>query len=350
MSVRPFHQSVNGQHLIDEIVPLLSDETIVRAYLMVAFATIDGVLLLGPRPGGALYGYLARGGNLNITIGVDAITTDDALRALRDLTEIFPDQANLVVYESQDNTLFHVKLYIFERADGSGVAIVGSNNLTRGGLVTNTEYAARHDASAAELERYISDFGNIAASASADVTEELLSRIAARRSAGIAAIRTAASQAHMTAESDGETQSRVLVQVVPRSGDRPSQVGIAKDAMIEFFGLAPGIERTIQLQNVPVMGSPGPYEDRRLVRSEVNLNSRIEVGALSGRQYPSTGRPIAIFQEVGTSLYRYMVLMPGDEGHEELWGYLSSLPRGRSLQHEIMLLGKLLSLWPGYPM
>jgi hypothetical protein len=66
--------------------------------------------------------------------------------------------------------------------------------------------------------------------------------------------------------------------------------------------------------------------------------------------YPASGeRPILIFEEVGVDLFRYLLLMPGDDGFDKITAYLATLPKRQSLPGEIATVDSLLKVWPSYP-
>jgi hypothetical protein len=82
----PIFQPAGSGRFASELLTLLSDPAVTALYAVVAFATLDGVLLLGPNPGGALYEFLERGGSIDLLVGADSVTTEDALRTLRRLS------------------------------------------------------------------------------------------------------------------------------------------------------------------------------------------------------------------------------------------------------------------------
>lgn len=349
--MQPILQRATGSHFLSHLTGALEDAAIVESYASVAFATLDGILLLGPVEG-PLASFLERGGQLNWIVGIDAVTTSDALNMLRNLQQAFPGNIHLRAYKSQDGTLFHPKFFMFTKRDSSGIVLLGSNNLTRNGLSRNTELAVRLDLDGAGIAVWKQVYAEISNTPLAlqDVSDELLLRVKAWRRAER---RIVARQGavRIGAPELGPTDNRVLIQVVPRAGGRLSQVGISAADMDAFFGLVLGQALTIQLQQVQPNEPAGPLEVRQLVRSDVNKNSRIEVAGLTGIEYPSNkNRPVLIFEEVGDMLFRYLLLMPGNAGYKVIQKHLLTLPRtGNSMPHEIITLGTLLGIWPDYP-
>jgi len=145
---------------------------------------------------------------------------------------------------------------------------------------------------------------------------------------------------------------RILIRYVPRAGKRTSQVHFTREIAENYFGFVLGQQRTIRLQQIQPGGASSPIEIRPLVYSESNRNCRIEVAGARelGEQYPASGqRPIIVFEEIEEDLFRYLPLLPGDEGYAELAAHLDSLPRSRALASDVISLGELLQIWPDYP-
>lgn len=118
------------------------------AYLAVAFAKASGV--------GILFDYfqdfVASGSTLEIAVGIDQMGT-----SRQGLELLLQTGATVNIFHNPGANTFHPKLYLFKRGTTEGVAIVGSNNLTRGGLYENFEFSVRldHDLSiAADLQAF----------------------------------------------------------------------------------------------------------------------------------------------------------------------------------------------------
>jgi HKD family nuclease len=100
----------------------------------VAFLKQSGIAVLLP----GLKRLLRSGGNVQVIAGLDFYLTEPrALRQLADLSQAYPT-LTCKVFESAGNTTFHPKMYCV--AQGTNVAlVVGSSNLTSGGLDANIE-------------------------------------------------------------------------------------------------------------------------------------------------------------------------------------------------------------------
>lgn len=103
----------------------------------VAFVKLSGVSRIET----ALREYLAAGNTTRFVVGIDHNgTSEDGLRRLLD---IIGDKGEVWVVHNpdpHDTPTFHPKIFLFEGADSAEV-LIGSNNLTKGGLFTNYEAA-----------------------------------------------------------------------------------------------------------------------------------------------------------------------------------------------------------------
>lgn len=120
-----------GEQTGDYIVRLLTQDTprfeVFRA--CAAFVKTSGMLRLAP----ALQAFMDRGGRVEIVAGIDEdITTKQALEL------VIKYSTAAYVFHNPAAT-FHPKVYLFEIPHKQAVALVGSSNLTAGGLYTNYE-------------------------------------------------------------------------------------------------------------------------------------------------------------------------------------------------------------------
>jgi HKD family nuclease len=125
------NQPFNGQ-LGNRLIELLDSPDYHTLNIVVAFAKNSGVL----RIKGSLDKFRARGGIVNAYVGVDlGVTSYEALTALLLCTN------SLNVVHSESSQTFHTKIYHF-LGEEKGLIVVGSHNLTCGGLWTNIESSA----------------------------------------------------------------------------------------------------------------------------------------------------------------------------------------------------------------
>ena len=127
----------------------LRDETSTKAWFATAWAKRSGLGRLATD----LTQFRARGGHAEVLVGVDE--GGATIEGLQMAIDLF-DEAH--VFHDPGGRTFHPKIYVVE-GPVQATAIVGSGNLTRGGLFTNYEGAvvADLDLSVDEDARYLSE-------------------------------------------------------------------------------------------------------------------------------------------------------------------------------------------------
>lgn len=126
-----FNQPFDGQ-LANQLNQLLDSGKYRMLNIAVAFAKKGGVQLLKE----SIQKFRERGGTVNAYIGIDLWgTSSDAL------VELLPLVDALYVVHVRGNQTFHPKIYQFDNGHEITV-VVGSNNLTVGGLWRNFESSA----------------------------------------------------------------------------------------------------------------------------------------------------------------------------------------------------------------
>lgn len=122
------NQPFTGQ-LGERLIELLDSQDYRILNIIVAFAKNSGVLRIKD----SLERFRARGGIVNVYVGVDlGGTSYEALTALL----LHTNSLNLV--HTENGQTFHTKIYQF-LGESKGLVVVGSHNLTGGGLWTNFE-------------------------------------------------------------------------------------------------------------------------------------------------------------------------------------------------------------------
>lgn len=119
---------------------ILENPNLERVRVAVAYARWDGIGLLSKE----LEGFLDRGGTYESIYGAgNGVTTPDSLLYSIYLSEIYPGLVkSFLVEDHYQNSIFHPKAYEF-RFKNYSIIIVGSANLTGGGLVRNSELVAK---------------------------------------------------------------------------------------------------------------------------------------------------------------------------------------------------------------
>lgn len=137
---------------------------------------------------------------------------------------------------------------------------------------------------------------------------------------------------------------------VPRAGGRWHQVHFNVDIAKQFFGIEESGE-TITLQRIDDRGNVIGELHRPLVFSEVNRNVRLEFDFHPITDYPDTGDPILVVVELDLSVFRYLLLLPGDAGYTEMDHLNASLPAiGRGKRRVRTTLDEVELRWTGCPL
>ena len=284
-----------------------------------SFASYGGVRLLLSDPD---FGTFLHRGQFRLIVGVDAVTTPNVLTMLADEAQSRAGLRACAFVHDRKAALFHPKVSWFYNAEG-GRSIVGSGNLTRGGLLNNWEAFVDATADASTTERINSRWEhwleankrNLRLPTDPDVISRARNNEHAKHEEGAVEIEDD------QAETNGDES--VLLAEIPRAANRWNQANFDRATYTEFFGLTPGTTRRVVLYPLQRDGIVGDPEVRPGV-SVKSQNYRIELGLAMGLSYPSNGRPVGIFRRTGVRRFRYRVLMPSDDEYD---GVLSALRR-----------------------
>lgn len=126
--MRLFSQPFDGQ-LGEVLLEGLNSSEFHRLNIVVAFAKNSGVLRLRE----AMERFRDQGGEIHLYVGVDMNAT-----SYEALVNLLPVSTSLRVVHDENGQTFHTKLFNFVGSDKS-VLVVGSHNLTGGGLWTSYE-------------------------------------------------------------------------------------------------------------------------------------------------------------------------------------------------------------------
>ncbi len=372
---------------IDEL--LGSGEPYSRIALVSAFVSLRTILRLRER----LLIRVGQPTDLLMTVGIDLGGTSREV-----LEELLRWNCRVFVFHNAlARSTFHPKIYLFERST-EATLFVGSNNLTDGGLYSNYEVATRFDFSLPtdtveydNLLKPLGQFLNPSGQAVLPLDNRLIKILAARGelpSEIEARSRTGKRNRGQTADTatvpanpfsaipvpfapplpkelreedkpsrptaGAQADAPVLVRYIAGAGGRTSQVHFSRRIAEKFFGLRPEDANTIDVQEMQPGEPPGRLEtDRPLVFSTRNRNSRIEMEGLKKRlpsDYPKGWYAVLVVQRVEPRRYRYMALVPGDDGYAELREHLEHVQRqGQAFPEDIMTVDRLLEIWPSYP-
>ena len=323
-----------------------------------AFASRDGVDHLIEDP--VVHAYMRAGGEIDLLVGIDAVTNRPTLERLREL-EHRNHRFRPKVFWNASAGLFHPKISDFTYEDGRRTLIVGSGNLTPGGLMNNFEGytivsvdgTEELDVSALDefLARHADNIRSIDDEALERAARNLVRPIQKARRPGVTVgplRRRIAATALRAAPVPGF--ERVLIARVPAAGGRWAQVHFNADVVRDYFRITDHQTQRVYLTQVAANGDRGEVEVRPCVFSEINRNHKIEIRAASGQEYPDGGPPLLVFRERQLRVFDYMLLMPDENGYGSLMELTERLPaRGRGFRRAITDMSALADSWPGCP-
>jgi len=296
-------------------------------------------------------------GKFRLVIGTDTVTDTRALDTARQFARTYP-RARLQFVVNEGSSLFHPKFSWFGGSSGV-TAIVGSGNLTRGGLHGSWEaFATIALPSSDGLEAALDDWLASISPGPLDpfdpqvvdavVVNEGSERQLRRRVPRIPVIPDPTA----LAEAESWLVAELNKSRKNSAGDSMfSQASFNIATFTGFFGYA-GSDFELGLIPVNVDGSLGAVEARTGRNKPASANYYFELGAAQGISYPAVGRPIALFGRLEAGGYLYLVRLPGEPGHDELDGILSavSAPGGLQMRRVVVPTAELLDAWPGSPL
>ena len=299
------------------------------------------------------------GGEIDLVVGIDAVTNRLTLERMQELEQ---RHANFrpKVFWNENRGLFHPKISDFDLSGGGRTLIVGSGNLTPGGLRDNFEaytiitadQADEIDVSALEefLERHTDATRSIDNEALERAARNLVRSIGSRRGGRRPAPPRRPRPARPLRTAVGF--DRILLAQVPAAGGRWAQVHFNADVIRGYFRLNQLDMERVYLTRVYPEATRGGVEVRPCVYSvSSNRNYKIEISAAKGLSYPDEGRPLLVFRERRLRTYDYMLLMPGEEGYGSLIDLSNHLPSpGKGLPRPIANMTDLARAWPDCPL
>lgn len=319
---------------------------------MYAFASRNGVNQLLHDP--AITGLMERGGNIDLIVGIDAVTNRQTLERLQELErqhQLFRPK----VFWNATRGLFHPKVSRFTEEGGSQTIIVGSGNFTPGGLTQNFEaYTVIRADRGDELDlASFEEFLVRQADNIRPIDAEALERAARNIIRAGPRPRVPAPQPLQPrpVAIPAPQFNRVLIAQVPEAGGRWAQLHLNADVIEQFFRITDRALQRVFLTQVSQAGERLDEEVRPCIFSEHNRNYKIEIGAARGLAYPADGRPVIAFRETQVRSFDYMLLMPGDVGHQALFRLTEELPAvGRGLRRVIATVDEVAAVWPQSPL
>jgi hypothetical protein len=294
-----------------------------------AFASAGGVKLLLNDP--TFKDFLSKS-TFELVVGVDAVTDNAALDALAACVAADGNLKVQVFLDESATSLFHAKMCWF-RHQRQGKWLVGSGNLTAGGLRGNCEaFTTTHldEVGHASSEKAWRAWLRFHSRHLLPIDDPAVRKRALQNSGVELGAR--GKQRSVIIEdpkgnlSVGEPQTssaEVLIAEIPRSGGRWNQANFDLNTFREFFGARPGRTQRIILTHIGSDGRVGLQEVRPSVAVRSH-NYRFELEAAAGLPYPTEGRPIGIFVRIATRTFRYRLLMPGTRLYAQTNRFLST--------------------------
>ena len=320
-----------------------------------AFATATGIDTAFAEP--AVRKLLA-GGQFQLVIGLDAITDTAAVAAIKTATAALPKASISLFYNPKGGVLYHPKTMFFRRGTG-GRCLTGSGNLTLGGLRNNWEAfwnadVSDEDAGALEAQwaKWIADHeDNLLPPDDPRVTAqaELNAKTRARIQKAVKETDPEALAALEEEIVETVSLNPFLIAEVPKN--RPGQADFGIDTYQGFFGVTIGKPRQVIFYQVKPDGSLAAPEHRQAVAVK-SSNYRFEVEALSGLQHPNNSHYILVFERIGKSEYRYVLLKPGEVGHARMQKFLNDnyFVSGNSKRRVVVTRSDVQTAWADNPL
>jgi len=314
--------------------------------------------------------------DFELLVGLDLVTDARALREMQLLAEDYPKITARVFLHRRASTIFHPKTCWFRRVGHGGTLVVGSGNLTVGGLRANWEAYTVTSLSEKEAQAVERDWRDLIERHTSKILEpsstEALERAArnsvwdsrprpkgfgpAKRAGGAKKVRAAEPESGVqviAADADEliSESSPVLVAEIPRASTRWNQANFSLETYEKFFGAKTGRQHRILLQHVEADGSLGALETRPSVEVK-SRNFRFELQAASGLPYPSQGRPVGVFLRQVTGLYLYRLVLPTSPDYSAIVKLLADLWHGPAerMRRVITTAKELKKYWPTSPL
>lgn len=327
-----------------------------------AFASRNGVDALMADP--EMQHFLSRA-PMSLIVGIDAVTDRGTLERLIELEQEYA-HLSVRVFWNRTAGLFHPKIARFVYPDGRRTLIVGSGNLTPGGLRQNFEAYNVLRASAREpldltsweqfLDRHTGDIRAIDDAALERAAQNVVRGVRRRREdvepepgAPPVVVPVAPIPEEVAVPVGGS--DRILIAQVPAAGGRWHQVHFNREVVGRFFQVRPDSTQRVYLVEARQDGTFGEQEVRPCVYSQENKNLKIELASHRGATYPANGRPVAVFRELQARSFAYMLLMPGEPGHTRLFRLTEQLPSiGKGVRRTITDVPTVAAAWPACPL
>jgi hypothetical protein len=322
-----------------------------------AFASVKGVEMFF---GDKYVSRLASSRGFDLVVGIDSITDDWALDALTKRASSHKELSTRALLH-ETPAMMHPKFCWF--VDGPRVRIlVGSGNLTRGGLMTNFEGILTSDLSRRDGKNALAVIKAFLARWDHRLLATNAPEAIARAKLNSGSERSLLKRMEPAPESPPPTvtitdTAEILVSEISKNVDERTQLDVGIDVFTGFFG-APPAGGHILIQPVDENGTPEEIEPPRAIFPTKSRNYRFEARAGAGRTYPpaANGRPLSVFVRMPDGVFRYHLLWPEDPGYGEVEAILNDKVgpaerrKGASVRRETITFAELAASWPKSPL
>jgi hypothetical protein len=337
----------------DPLAPTLLEELIAASVsaeaggAVFAYARANGIDLLLRDPE---FQRFLKTGRFDLIVGVDGVTDVSALDRLQTIAAEFPRLRTKVFFHDRPATTFHPKFSWFRGLKG-GIALVGSGNLTVGGLTTNWEAFAIVPLTPAGARAAEAEWQRWKALHAFQLRDVSDSAVRARAAKNIATRPDRNVHDDIPRPGRPNSASEALIVEVPRASTRWNQANLDQSSFVNFFH-ANDPRRRVQLWHVNDSGKIAADPEIRPGVAVKSKNFRIELRAAAGLPYPSPDRPIAVFVATGFRRFLYMLLMPSSPHYRQVAEILAKGSRSPKRQMKRLALSadQLSSAWPGSPL
>lgn len=335
----------DGGYLLEHL--LLESIGAARGGGIFAWANVNGVKSLLED---SVFEEFLSASSYRLLVGTDSITDIPAVEKLIDISGRRPG-LSVHAFVSSTGSLFHPKMAWFEHRDHLSL-IVGSGNLTMGGLRSNWEAfvvlkltGAERQEALTQIDRFLAGhIPNLLPITDPRVREQAAKNTGNERTLRLKSAATSTPDHLLPVE-------EILVAEIPRAGSRWAQANFDQESYEGFFGAQVGSQRRITLHHVDARGDLGEVESRPSVEV-VSKNYRFELAAARGIAYPDAGPPIGVFLRLSTGEFIYSLLLPGGASYQKVDALLSARWTGRAdrMRRVRLSADELRTAWPDSPL
>ncbi|SER05688.1 hypothetical protein SAMN05216522_110145 [Rosenbergiella nectarea] len=320
--------SKEGNYLVDEI--LFQSKGAKKGGAHFAFMSSSGIDLLFKDE---RFISFIKDNHFFLTVGVDAITDEKALNEILKFNEKY---ANLVIkffITEAKNSIFHPKFIWFQK-EKHYVHIVGSGNLTAGGLRWNVEAYSTYICSVEKQneiynwEKFLTENTDFLFDHDNERVKLALKRNTENRKilAKIAKDKSILLDEDTVKDEIPEPHpdNTILIAEISKNGDRLQQVNFDKDNFFNFFD-ATTVQDEATYNLFFQVNKDGLMQEKEIRPAVVvkSHNYRFELNAVKGMKYPEEGKPIGVFLKIAAKSFLYMVVLPTENAHSVLDEFLT---------------------------